>query len=142
MRSDSRRIKDRRRHNLVWEKERRVRPDRRLNNISVEWIPFGEVYSHPSTRDAFCSINRNVKTEVQSCHMDVREKEPIKAAWREKKRWPISGSEANIFKRNQSVRVEQRKGTERRRHKIKLPYDRRIRADRRISKISVEWIDC
>lgn len=33
--------------------QRRVSPDRRLNSISVEWIPFSNVHSHPDARFVF-----------------------------------------------------------------------------------------
>jgi hypothetical protein len=32
---------------------RRNSPDRRLNNIQVEWIPFNHVHLHPQTRELF-----------------------------------------------------------------------------------------
>jgi hypothetical protein len=32
------------------EHNRRRHPDRRLNNIMVEWIPMGHVHTHPVTR--------------------------------------------------------------------------------------------
>ena len=32
---------------------RRVSPDRRLNNISAVWIPISHIALHPLTRDAF-----------------------------------------------------------------------------------------
>ena len=32
---------------------RRVQPDRRLNNIKVEWIPFSHINLHPMTRLVF-----------------------------------------------------------------------------------------
>jgi hypothetical protein len=35
------------------EKNRRNRPDRRLNSIVVEWIPMESVHLHPSTRRIF-----------------------------------------------------------------------------------------
>jgi hypothetical protein len=37
-------------------------PDRRLNNISVEWIPLGLVHSHPLTHRVF-EITRSVFTK-------------------------------------------------------------------------------
>jgi hypothetical protein len=33
--------------------QRRVSPDRRLNNISVEWIPFSHIHVHPVARFVF-----------------------------------------------------------------------------------------
>jgi len=32
---------------------RRTSPDRRINNILVEWIPLNHVHVHPHTRSAF-----------------------------------------------------------------------------------------
>ncbi len=32
---------------------RRVAPDRRLNNIAVEWIPFTRIHLHPIARLVF-----------------------------------------------------------------------------------------
>jgi hypothetical protein len=32
---------------------RRVSPDRRLNNIEVEWIPFSHIHTHPVARLVF-----------------------------------------------------------------------------------------
>jgi len=34
-------------------KNRRIRPDRRLNNIKVEWIPIRHISIHPATRLVF-----------------------------------------------------------------------------------------
>ena len=38
--------------------ERSRYPDRRLNSISVEWIPMGLVHCHPMTRRAFGFVGR------------------------------------------------------------------------------------
>ena len=32
---------------------RRIRPDRRLNNIVIEWIPMEHILLHPATRLVF-----------------------------------------------------------------------------------------
>ena len=32
---------------------RRIRPDRRLNNIAIEWIPMEHIMLHPATRLVF-----------------------------------------------------------------------------------------
>jgi hypothetical protein len=32
---------------------RRIRPDRRLNNIATEWIPMEHILLHPATRLVF-----------------------------------------------------------------------------------------
>lgn len=34
-------------------RNRRIRPDRRLNNIKVEWIPIRHINIHPATRLVF-----------------------------------------------------------------------------------------
>jgi hypothetical protein len=48
---------DRRAYLMAREKSRgnnrRRHPDRRLNNIMVEWIPMGLAHSHPVTRHMF-----------------------------------------------------------------------------------------
>ncbi len=38
---------------------RRMSPDRRLNNIRVEWIPFNRIHLHPKTRSVFSSLKRS-----------------------------------------------------------------------------------
>jgi hypothetical protein len=35
---------------------RRIAPDRRLNNIVVEWIPFNHLHLHPQTRQLFAHL--------------------------------------------------------------------------------------
>jgi hypothetical protein len=40
-------------------------PDRRLNNISVEWIPLGLVHSHPLTHRVF-EVTRRVFTRIEN----------------------------------------------------------------------------
>ena len=140
MKSDRRKTTDRRRGIISWPKDRRVRPDRRLNNISAEWIPFNEVNSHPVTRDAFCNARKEGKNMVHSRGKDRREKEPSKQARCDKERSPIIFSRINIFKRTQRSDVEQRTTHDRRTKNIKLPYDRRMRPDRRLNNISVDWI--
>lgn len=48
---------DRRAYLLAGDKSRgnnrRRHPDRRLNNIMVEWIPMGLVHTHPVTKHVF-----------------------------------------------------------------------------------------
>ena len=140
MKSDRRKTTDRRREIISWPKDRRVRPDRRLNNISVEWIPFNEVSSHPVTRDAFCSAHKKGKNIEHLHGKDRREKESSKQSQCDKERSPINFSRINIFKRTQGSDVEQRKIHDRRTKNIELPYDRRVRPDRRLNNISVELI--
>mgnify|MGYP001827572694 CR=1 FL=1 len=50
---DKRVILDRRIHNQPLTYNRRVRPDRRLNNILVEWVPNYEVVLHPPLFKAY-----------------------------------------------------------------------------------------
>ena len=126
--SDQRKVTDRRRQALAWPNERRLRPDRRLNSISVEWIPFNEVSVHPITRNAFANNRTMSKKEGQLRGNNTREKEPTKS-------WA-----SNIFKRNQKADVEERTITDRRTKNIKQPFDRRVRPDRRLNNISVELI--
>jgi hypothetical protein len=137
---DLRRIADRRRQALEWSNERRFRPDRRLNNISVEWIPFNEVNTHPSTRGAFGSVNRKGKKAVQLREKDTGQKEPSRQTRCEKERAQIKSWGFNIFKRTQRADVEERTITDRRTKNIKQPFNRRVRADRRLNNISLEWI--
>jgi hypothetical protein len=47
---DKRKVTDRRIQIHSMPYNRRVRPDRRLNNISVEWIPLAEDKLHPAMR--------------------------------------------------------------------------------------------
>jgi len=126
--SDQRKVTDRRRQVLAWPNERRLRPDRRLNSISVEWIPFNEVYFHPITRNAFGNTRTMGKRAGQLRGNNTREKEPTKS-------WA-----SNIFKRTQKADVEERTITDRRTKNIKQPFNRRVRPDRRLNNISVEWI--
>jgi hypothetical protein len=50
---DRRKLTDRRSFNTQQEKaypnNRRRFPDRRLNNIAVEWVPLSHVHNHPAT---------------------------------------------------------------------------------------------
>lgn len=57
---DRRMVTDRRIQEQKLPYDRRVQPDRRLNNISVEWIPLSEVTLHPTLREAL-SRNSNKK---------------------------------------------------------------------------------
>jgi len=138
--SDQRKVTDRRRQELAWPNERRLRPDRRLNSISVEWIPFNEVYFHPITRDAFGSNRAMGKKSGQMRGKDTREKDPSRRARCDKEKSPTRSWASNIFKRNQRADVEQRSITDRRTMNIKLAYNRRVRPDRRLNNISIEWI--
>ena len=137
---DRRKITDRRKQQLAWSNDRRLRPDRRLNNISVEWIPFNEVSIHPITRDAFCSVRTEGKKAGQLRGEDTQEKESSRQTQSNKERSPIRSWRLNIFKRTQRVDVEQRTITDRRKKNIDVPYNRRVRPDRRLNNISLEWI--
>jgi hypothetical protein len=139
-RADLRRITDRRRQSRAWPTERRFRADRRLNNISVEWIPFDEVYSHPGTRDAFCSIGRKNSKTVHPPAKDARKRGLSGQTRCDKERSQKRPWRIDIFKRTQRSYVEQRTITDRRMKNIKLPYNRRVRPDRRLNNISLEWI--
>ena len=51
---------DRRTEEMKLPYNRRIRPDRRLNSISVEWIPDDEINLHPLVRRAL-SVVRKIK---------------------------------------------------------------------------------
>ena len=140
MRSDRRKTTDRRREIISWPNERRVRPDRRLNNISVELIPFNEVYSHPITRDAFCNIREEGKPARQLREKDRQQQVSSRQTQCDQKSSPAYYPGINIFKRTQPVDVEQRKTHDRRTKNKKPPHDRRVRPDRRLNNLLVEWI--
>jgi hypothetical protein len=111
---------DRRIHEQKWRHDRRVRPDRRLNSISVEWIPFSEVISHPTIREALrYRKNRNQAKGT------TKIKKPASVC---------------IFDNQWSPIVNRRNTTDRRTRQEKLPFDRRTKPDRRLNNISVEWI--
>ena len=116
---DQRNTTDRRIHEQKWRHDRRVRPDRRLNNISVEWIPFSEVASHPTIREALSC--RKKKNQAKG----TPRKEPL-----------LTGP----FENQWSPIVDRRKATDRRTQQKELHYNRRMKPDRRLNNISVEWI--
>ena len=117
--SDLRKVTERRTREQKWRHDRRVRPDRRLNNISVEWIPFSAVTSNPSIREALsCRKNKN-----QAKCTPRRER-----------------SLMCIFSNKLAGTVDMRKITDRRTQQQMRPYNRRVHPDRRLSNISVEWI--
>jgi hypothetical protein len=116
---DQRNTTDRRIHEQKWRHDRRVRPDRRLNNIMVEWIPFSEITSHPTIREALrCRRNRNQSKGKPRC-------EPLAMGPFENQWSPI---------------VDRRNITDRRTRQQEPPYNHRVRPDRRLNNISVEWI--
>jgi hypothetical protein len=119
---DLRKGTDRRTQEQKRSYDRRVRPDRRLSNILVEWISFSEITSHPTIREALSS-RRNKKKAPET----RRKEQPVVGAFKP-------------FKNKLSATVDLRKVTDRRIQEQQRPYDRRVRPDRRLSKISVEWI--
>jgi len=116
---DQRNTTDRRIHEQKWRHDRRVRPDRRLNNIDVEWIPFSEVASHSTIREALrCRNNKNQAKGTPRNEQSV----------------------VCIFSNKSAGTVDLRKVTDRRTQQQMRPYNRRVHPDRRLSNISVEWI--
>lgn len=128
-RADLRKVTDRRTCEQSWPHDRRVQPDRRLNNISVEWVPFREVKSHPIIRDALSS-HRNKRKATGTGGKEQLENE----------QWENEPSMVNIFQNNWSPLIDLRNVPDRRTRDQKQPYDRRVQPDRRLSHISVEWI--
>lgn len=61
--ADRRKIADRRTQEKKLTYDLRVRPARRLNNISVEWIPISEINLHPALCETLVSV-RNRKKET------------------------------------------------------------------------------
>ena len=116
--SDRRKVADRRSHNQTRPYNRRMRPDRRLNNILVEWIPFGEIALQPAVRESL-TRHRSTKRLPAVC-----------------KNYP---SVVNIFTNTFDRTKDLRKVDDRRVREHKLPYDRRMRPDRRLNNIVVEW---
>ena len=99
--------------------DRRVCPERRLSNISVEWIPFSEVALRPDIRKSLCIPKKsNQSSGTQRCE-------------------PLS---TGPFENQWSPTVDRRNVTDRRTRQEKLAYNRRVRPDRRLNNISVEWI--
>jgi hypothetical protein len=122
--ADLRKVTDRRIHEQKRRYDRRVLPDRRLNNISAEWIPINEITSRPTIRKALiCCRNKTMASGA-----------------RERKRWRAEQSLVCIFKNKLSSSVELRKVHDRRTVQQERPYNRRVQPDRRLNNISVEWI--
>jgi hypothetical protein len=114
-----RKVTERRTREQKWRHNRRVRPDRRLNNIDVEWIPFSEVASHSTIREALrCRNNKNQAKGTPRNEQSV----------------------VCIFSNKSAGTVDLRKVTDRRTQQQMRPYNRRVHPDRRLSNISVEWI--
>jgi hypothetical protein len=116
--ADGRNVADRRINEQKRSQNRRTRPDRRLNNILVEWIPFGEIALHPAIRESM--MNHRSKTRMTLSRKNYQ-------------------SVLNIFKNKFDRSMDLRKVGDRRIHEEKLPYDRRVRPDRRLNNIVVEW---
>jgi hypothetical protein len=114
-----RKVTERRTREQKWRHDRRVRPDRRLNNISVERIPFSEISFNPAIREALCrGDNRNQAKGTPRNEYSLVCK----------------------FKNKPAADIDLRKVTERRTQQQMCPYNRRVHPDRRLSNISVEWI--
>ena len=114
-----RKVTERRTREQRWRHDRRVRPDRRLNNISVEWIPFSEVASHSTIREAL--FKRNNKNHTKGTPRNEQ-------------------SLVCNFSNKSAGAVDLREVTDRRTQQQMRPYNRRVHPDRRLSNILVEWI--
>ena len=119
-----RKSKERRIREQKWRHDRRVRPDRRLNSILVEWIPFSEFASLTTVRKAPGSPNKLNHNNKSKC----------------KETSPHDQSLVCIFSHKLANTVDLRKGPDRRTKQQTRPYNRRVHPDRRLSNISVEWI--
>ena len=119
--AELRNVTERRTREQKWRHDRRVQPDRRLNNISVKMIPLCESTFTPATREASCCV---------ASYMNQAKGSPRN-----------EHSVVCVFKRNKSGHfAELRKVTERRVQQQLRPYNRRGHPDRRLNNISVEWI--
>jgi hypothetical protein len=117
--TDRRKIAERRAREQKRPYNLRMRPDRRLNNISVEWIPFSEIAMRPTIRESLS--NHRSTNQATLTHINFQ-------------------SVVNIFKNKFNASGDLRKGGDRRIYEQKPPYDRRVRPDRRLNNILVEWI--
>jgi hypothetical protein len=117
--ADLRKGTERRTREQKWRHDRRVRPDRRLNNITVETIPFRKFTAIPTIRRAACGGN---------------DKNHSKGTPRNEQ------SVVCTFKNKSGPNVELRKVAERRAQEQFRPFNRRVHPDRRLNNISVEWI--
>ena len=114
-----RKVTERRIRQQKWRHDRRARPDRRLNNISVEWIPFSEVSTRPAIRE---SLSRP-KDRERSSH--IPKCEPLLAG---------------PFENQWSPLVDRRNVDDRRTRQQVRSCNRRVQPDRRLNNIFVEWI--
>ena len=117
--ADLRNISERRTREQKWRHDRRVRPDRRLNNILVEEISFSEVTSNPELQGIW--------------HRPVTRKR-VKGTPRNEH------SVVCMFRSSPGAHEDLRKTTDRRTQQQIWPYNRRVHPDRRLNNISVEWI--
>ena len=117
--ADLREGSERRTREQKWRHDRRVQPDRRLNNISVETISFRKFTANPAIRKATCGGNDNnhAKGTPRNEHSLVC-----------------------IFKNTSGPGADLRKVAERRAQQQLRPFNRRVHPDRRLNNISVEWI--
>ena len=116
---DLRKVTERRTREQKWRHDRRVRPDRRLNNISVDRILFSEVTLNPTVRKASCGGDHKNQAEG-----NPRNEQSLVC----------------IFKNKLGPNRDLRKVTDRRIREQKWRHDRRVHPDRRLNNISVEWI--
>ena len=116
---DLRKVTERRTLEQKWRHDRRVRPDRRLNNISMQRIHFSEATFKLLTRKvSCCGINMKLAQGTPRNEQSV----------------------VCIFKNKSGPKVELRKVAERRAQQQVRPFNRRVHPDRRLNNISVEWI--
>ena len=116
---EQRKVTERRTRQQKWRHDRRARPDRRLNNISVEWIPFSEASWRPAIRESLSRPgHRDQPSKTPRC-------EPLFAG---------------PFENQWSPLVDRRTITDRRARQDNRTYSRRVQPDRRLNNIFVEWI--
>jgi hypothetical protein len=116
---DLRKITERRTLEQKWRHDRRVQPDRRLNNILVERIPFSKANLNPARRKVSCFANNNNQAKGTP-----RNEQSLVCT----------------FKNKSGPNVDLRKVAERRSQQQLRPFNRRVHPDRRLNNISVEWI--
>jgi len=114
-----RKVDERRTRQQECRHNRRVRPDRRLNNIAVEWIPFSQIPFRPAIRE---SLSRPKNRDQSS---KIPRYEPLLAG---------------PFENQWSPLVDRRNITDRRTRQDSRPCTRRVQPDRRLNNIFVEWI--
>jgi len=116
---EQRKVTERRTRQQKWRHDRRARPDRRLNNISVEWISFNEISLRPAIRESLSRPgHRDQPGKIPKC-------EPLLAG---------------PFENQWSPLVDRRTITDRRIRQDNRSCSRRVQPDRRLNNIFVEWI--